>query len=231
MPGNLQGLSGRFPRPEHFHPRTLLPGCGLMKKYWKLLFFLVMVLLSAGYVWQVPSERNTLAILIRHQSQMEDFVQSVKAEATHPHDVLSAPDPLWAATPEGTWYDSVYTDDSIFPDQLVGRLLEWDFYTPDDCQPLPKEFQKRWQSLRRGRFTDFSCDVAKDGTVSAKFHREGRWQEYADGHYRMCNALIWLDADYPDPPESFWQPLTEQNGIVPSNDGTWYYAYEKHYDG
>ena len=165
-----------------------------MKKYWKLLFFLVMVLLSAGYVWQVPSERNTLAILIRHQSQMEDFVQSVKAEATHPHDVLSAPDPLWAATPEGTWYDSVYTDDSIFPDQLVGRLLEWDLYTPDDCQPLPKEFQKRWQSLRRGR-------------------------------------LIWLDADYPDPPESFWQPLTEQNGIVPSNDGTWYYAYEKHYDG
>ena len=140
-----------------------------MKKYWKLLFFLVMVLLSAGYVWQVPSERNTLAILIRHQSQMEDFVQSVKAEATHPHDVLSAPDLAQYAMPEGTQYASVYTDDSIFPDQLVGRLLEWDLYTPDDCQPLPKEFQKRWQSLRRGRFTDFSCDVAKDGTFQPNF--------------------------------------------------------------
>ncbi len=202
-----------------------------MKKHRKLLIFLALVLLVAGYIWQVPSERNTLAILIRHQSQMEDFVQSVKAEAAQPHDVLSAPDPLWAATPEGTWYDSVYTDDSIFPDQLVGRLLEWDLYTPDDCQPLPKEFQKRWQSLRRGRFTDFSCDVAKDGAVSAKFHREGHWRAYAEGQYRMCDALIWQDADYPDPPESFWQPLTEQNGIVPSNDGTWYYAYEKHYDG
>lgn len=202
-----------------------------MKKYWKLLFFLVMVLLSAGYVWQVPSERNTLAILIRHQSQMEDFVQSVKAEATHPHDVLSAPDPLWAATPEGTWYDSVYSDEQTFSGQLVGCLSAWDLYTPDDCQPLPKEFQKRWQSLRHGRFTDFSCDVAKDGTVSAKFHREGRWQEYADGHYRMCNALIWLDSAYPVSPAPAWQLITEQDGLAPSDNGAWYYAYEKHYDG
>ena len=202
-----------------------------MKQHRKLLIFLALVLLVAGYIWQVPSERNTLAILIRHQSQMEDFVQSVKAEAAQPHDVLSAPDPLWAATPEGTWYDSVYSDEQTFSGQLVGCLSAWDLYAPNDRQPLPEAFQKAWQSLHRGCFTSFSCTVVENGAVSAKFHREGRWQEYADGHYRMCDALIWQDADYPDPPESFWQPLTEQNGIVPSNDGTWYYAYEKHYDG
>ena len=74
-----------------------------MKKHRKLLIFLALVLLVAGYIWQSPSERNTVAILVRRQSQMEDFVQSVKAEAAQPHDVLSAPDPLWAATPEGTF--------------------------------------------------------------------------------------------------------------------------------
>ena len=84
-----------------------------MKKHRKLLIFLALVLLVAGYIWQVPSERNTLAILIRHQSQMEDFVQSVKAEATHPHDVLSAPDLAQYAMREGTQYASVYTESSV----------------------------------------------------------------------------------------------------------------------
>ena len=202
-----------------------------MKKHRKLLIFLALVLLVAGYIWQSPSERNTVAILVRRQSQMEDFVQSVKAEAAQPHDALPDPDLTQYATPEGTWYDSVYSDEQIFPGRLVGCLSAWDLYAPDDCQPLPEAFQKAWQSLRRGRFTNFSCIVAENGAVSAKFHRGGHWQTYAEGQYRMCNALIWQDADYPDPPESFWKPLTEQNGIVPSNDGTWYYAYEKHYDG
>ena len=195
------------------------------------MIFLALVLLVAGYIWQSPSERNTVAILVRRQSQMEDFVQSVKAEAAQPHDVLSAPDPLWAATPEGTWYDSVYSDEQTFSGRLVGCLSAWDLYAPNDRQPLPEAFQKAWQSLHRGCFTSFSCTVVENGAVSAKFHREGHWRAYAEGQYRMCDALIWQDADYPDPPESFWQPLTEQNGIVPSNDGTWYYAYEKHYDG
>ena len=55
-----------------------------MKKHRKLLIFLALVLLVAGYIWQSPSERNTVAILVRRQSQMEDFVQSVKAEAAQP---------------------------------------------------------------------------------------------------------------------------------------------------
>ena len=71
-----------------------------MKKHRKLLIFLTLVLLAAGYYWQAPSERNTVAILVRRQSQMVDFVQSVKAEAAHPHDVLSGPDSLWHTTPE-----------------------------------------------------------------------------------------------------------------------------------
>lgn len=201
-----------------------------MKKHRKLLIFLALVLLLAGYFWQVPSKRNTVAILIRRQSQMEDFVQSVKTEAALPHDVLSDPEPLWHTTPEGTWYDSVYSDEQTFPGQLVGCLSER-MYTPDDYQPLPEDFQKAWQALRQGRFTSFSCTVAEKGTISAKFHREGHWQTYAEGHYRMCNTIIWQDTDYPDPPEPFWQPLTAQDGISPSDDGVWYYAYEKHYDG
>ena len=112
-----------------------------MKKHRKLLIFLALVLLVAGYIWQPPSERNTVAILVRRQSQMEDFVQSVKAEAAQPHDVLSAPDPLWAATPEGTWYDSVYSDEQTFSGRLVGCLSAWDLYAPDDRQPLPEAFQ------------------------------------------------------------------------------------------
>ena len=202
-----------------------------MKKHRKLLIFLALVLLAAGYFWQAPSERNTVAILVRRQSQMEDFVQSVKAEAAHPHDVLSDPDSLWPTTPEGTWYDSVYSDEQIFPGRLVGCLSAWDLYAPADPQPLPESFQKAWQTLRHGRFTNFSCTVAENGTVSAKFHREDHWQTYAEGYYRMCNAIIWQDTGYPDPPEPFWPPLTTQDGISPSDDGAWYYAYGKHYDG
>lgn len=201
-----------------------------MKKQRKLLIFLALVLLAAGYFWHAPSERNTVTILVRRQSQMEDFVQSVKTEAAHPHDVLSDPEPLWHTTPEGTWYDSVYSDEQTFPGQLVGCLSER-MYTSDDYQPLPEDFQKEWQTLRRSRFTNFSCTIAENGTVLAEFHREDHWQAYAEGHYRMCHAVIWQDTDYPDPPESFWQPLTAQDGISLSDDGAWYYAYEKHYDG
>ena len=67
--------------------------------------------------------------------------------------------------------------------------------------------------------------------MRAELSREGKWIAYEYGHYRYSNTLIWQGAGYPDMPGAYWRRLTEADGIAVSDNGDWYYVYEKHYDG
>lgn len=190
-----------------------------------LLLLAATLLLGLGFSRQ-PSKRSTLALLARRQSQMEDFVQLVKAEAAQPHALTPPPELSQCASPEGTRFTDIFTRDG----QLYGTPADIDLY---DDQLLPQDLQDAWAALSGGRsgFTSFTCTLAENGAVSAVFHREGPWRSYSGGLSRICHALTWQDANFPDPPASGWQPLTEQAGLSPSPQGRWSYSSETHYDG
>lgn len=197
-----------------------------MKKRRTWLLLLTAALLLGFGFFRQPSKRSTLALLARCQSQMEDFVQLVKAEATQPHVLTPPPELSQYASPEGTHYSAVVTREGL----LYGIPADTDLY---DDQLLSQDLQDAWTTLSGGHsgFTNFSCTVAENGTVSAVFHREGPWRNDGGGHSRVCHALVWQDTDFPDPPVSGWQPLTEQNGLTLSPQGRWSYTSETHYDG
>lgn len=198
-----------------------------MKTHRKLLLFLaVLLLLGASFVSQQPSARNTIALLARQQTQMEDFVQAVKSEAARPHELTSPPELTQYASPEDTRFTDIFTRDG----QLYGTPTNIVLYHD---QLLPRDLQDTWAALSGGRpgFTSFTCTAAENGAVTAAFHYEGSWRKYDGGHYRTCHALIWLDNAFPEPPNSALLPLTEQEGLAISQQGRWFYASETHYDG
>lgn len=159
-----------------------------------------------------------------------EFLTLLRAESAQAHGDIQTLGPILPelVRTESTYFSTIYTE----PDgTLVGVLADGDLFETDRMPLSSSAADAVWRQLCRGRFTDFSCSLAENGSMEARFYRSGKWTRYEEGRYRWCHILIWRDEDDPDSPGESWRYLSEQDGIAVSDSGAWYYSYEKEYDG
>ena len=103
-------------------------------------------------------------------------------------------------------------------------------------RPHALEAKDVWERIKQLQyFTSVDRYYDRNGAIAVYFSASnGEWIHFAEGNYKICYCLLWMDADYDSPgnPLSpYWNLLGEEDGIAITQDGNWYYISHKHYDG